>query len=162
MARQTARKALDICEAALGAEHPAALAHGAALAGVLLDLGRFEEAEELLQRTLAFFQNRNGRLHSPVAVTLAGLPGVAHARGDLAEAERRWTEALDIKTKVLGVEHPDLAITLNNLGVVRYDLGRRDDAAAAWRQSLTLLHDVTPDQPARRAAEANLARLDEP
>jgi hypothetical protein len=41
-------------EAALGGEHPDTLADGAGLAGVLLDLGRFDEAEDPLDRSLSF------------------------------------------------------------------------------------------------------------
>jgi tetratricopeptide (TPR) repeat protein len=158
-AEEPARRAYELRSAALGRDHPDALADGAALAAVLLDLDRYDEAEVLLERARAGFEDRHGSHHYEVAVCLHGLATASYARGDLSSAERRWAEALAIKEDVLGHEHPELALTLNNLGVVHHDRGRLAEARAAWQRSLSVLTGVGPDHPARRAAESNLAGL---
>jgi tetratricopeptide (TPR) repeat protein len=157
-AEEPARRAWELRRTLVGADHPDTVADGAALAGVLLDLGRYDEAEQLLRQALDFHEARLGRRHYEVAVALHGLGTAARARGDSTAAEAKLLEALDIKEEVLGRDHPELALTLNNLGVVWYEEGRIEEASAAWRRTLTVLSAVGPDHPARRAAEANLAR----
>jgi hypothetical protein len=69
-----AREALSIRHQTSGPSHWAAAADAGALAAILIDTGRDDDAEALLELAPATFQRCLGRDHPGVAVALGGLP----------------------------------------------------------------------------------------
>ena len=139
--------------AALGPDHLFVADDQVALAGVLLDLDRGDEAEQLLRQALATNERIHGPVHYEIGVILGTLGSAAQRRGALEEAEALQRRALAVKREVLGDRHPELAITLNNLGVVVRRQGRNDEAAQLYRGAIAILAGTRggrPSDPALR------------
>jgi tetratricopeptide (TPR) repeat protein len=133
-----ARKAYELRRSALGEEHPVTLADGAALAGILDGLERYEESEGLYLRALAGFEARYGPVHYEIAVNLNNLGMVRRATGRLAEAEEMLRRALAVKERLFSAEHPDVAISAGNLAALLRDLGRLEEAEELARRAVTI------------------------
>jgi len=67
------RRALDICEKALGAEHPDTAASLNNLASLLQDQGKLDEADPLLRRALGIREKALGAEHPSTATSLNNL-----------------------------------------------------------------------------------------
>lgn len=156
-----ARRAVELRKQLLGPEHIKTAADQAALASILLDLNRDEEANTLLEKALATFEGTYGPdNHHEIAVYLNGLATIARRRGDLDQAERLHRRALAIKERLLGHDHPEVAITLNNLAVVCRRRGNLNEAEALYRAAITILsRTVDSTHPTLTASRNNLDRL---
>ncbi len=111
-------------------------------------LGRFDEAERELSRTLEARRALFGPRHPQVAQSLNALGLLARARGDLDRADRLVREALDMRRGLLGDDHYDVSTSWQNLAGVLAD---RDDPAGA-EAALTRAHSIRagslgPDHP---------------
>ncbi len=109
-------------------------------------LGRFDEAERELSRTLEARRALFGSLHPQVAQSLNALGLLARARGDADEAERLVREALDMRRALLGDGHYDVSTSWQNLAGVladRADLAGAQDALERARgiRAAALGHD---------------------
>ncbi len=114
------RRALDIYEKQLGAEHPSVATSLNNLAGLLDAQGKYGEAEPLYRRALLIREEQLGGEHPDVAASLNNLAGLFRAQGKYGEAEPLYRRALGIDEKALGLVHPEVATDLNNLaGLLR-------------------------------------------
>jgi tetratricopeptide (TPR) repeat protein len=112
------------------------------LADVLVQLGKFSEAERLCQEALAADRQRDPQDAVVLAQTLESL-GLAYLySGDLAKAEAPLREALTLRQQSLGLRHPLTALSLNNLGAFFYQSGRYEEALSIYRQALPIYHAV--------------------
>lgn len=128
----------------------------AALAAILVDLGRFAEARELLAAVIGEFERRQETYE--LAVALHNLGSLEHKVGQQAAALGHLQRSLDLKHRQLGHDHVDLAITWHNLGCVQAASGRAVEAAASFEQALRLLAPaVAPDHPTLLACRRRLA-----
>jgi len=103
-----ARRALELRAAHEGLETSGAAADLAVLGALLLGQQRYAEAETVLERSLAIWQDRYGQQHFEVAVVKHNLAALYQARGDQPRALRTLSQVLDIKWHILGPTHPDV------------------------------------------------------
>ncbi len=104
-----------------------------------LHLGRYEEAESLLQSALTMWSDLRGPEHPAITEALGALAVLRHERGDYDEAEQLTRRALAIKRKELkSDEHEDITNILNNLGVLLQDKGDLVGAETIFRRVLKI------------------------
>ena len=125
----------------------------AALAAILIDLGRLGEATAVLDEML-----RGDLPRYDAAVALHNLGSSQFRLGSPAEAAVTLRRALALKRAELGRRHPDLAVTRYNLGRCLHLLGRRRAARRQWRRAAALLDEVVAaDHPTLVACRERLA-----
>ena len=105
---------------------------------VLVQAGRYGEAEKLLRATLPLVEQVFGTEHAFYAQSLHALASVLQSQGKYAEAETLLRRTLTLKEKALGKDHPSLCPTLANLAVVL--AAQSTTATATARDALPLLH----------------------
>ncbi|MGD2110185.1 MAG: serine/threonine-protein kinase [Phycisphaerae bacterium] len=113
-----ARKGYD---RVVGREHPANLAAGNALAGLLELQGRHAESECLHREILATRRRTLGDRHPKVVSSLSGLGSVLLAQKRFTESIAVFREAADLARECHGPTHPVLAISLGQLGFALRD-----------------------------------------
>jgi tetratricopeptide (TPR) repeat protein len=146
---------------ALSATDPLAIVKDeAALAAILVDLGRLREAKGILRGVLRAYHRRFGEHHCETAAALANL-GALYARdGRFRAAERALRHALRALEKVLGRKHPRLAGVLNNLAVVCARRGKLGESDALYKRVLRLLRrQPGPGYPSIALVRANRREL---
>jgi tetratricopeptide (TPR) repeat protein len=122
------RRALEVREKALGAEHPGTAMSLNNLAELYKTNGEYAKAEPFLLRALAIREKALGPEHPDTATSLNNLAGLYRAMDDYAKAEPLLRRALAICEKTLGPEHPFTAGNLSNLAILDMDLGKAGDA----------------------------------
>jgi tetratricopeptide (TPR) repeat protein len=141
-AEPLARRGLALRQA-LPNPHPRSLAEDrAALAAILVDLGRLSEAGEILGDVLGSYEQTYGPVHYEIAVTLHNLGSLQFRQRDWALARQTLLRASAMKAAVLGPHHPDIAITLHNVACCELELGERDCAITCLRQAIEILTPV--------------------
>lgn len=109
-----------------------------ALGEVQANLGRFVEADSLIQRALDIRRELHGPDDVEVAQSLDHLGTLRRRLGDYAVAESLYHRSLDIKRRALGLDHPELAVTLSLLGFLMPYVGEVEESVAFYRQALAL------------------------
>lgn len=120
--------------------HPSAVEARRQLAATLVDYGRLDEAEPLLDAVLAFQRRVLGAKHPDVGSTLNSQAILAWKRGDDARAIALLHEAVALWRE--GEHRGRLASGLHNLGMVLHEAGRLDQAETVLRDALRLREDV--------------------
>ena len=92
-----------------------------ALGRVQGHVARFDDAEQMLRRSLALRRAQEGVDHPDVAKTLVYLSGVIRQRGKTEEAKQALRDAIAIQRRALGARHPDVASTLTTLAELEDD-----------------------------------------
>jgi tetratricopeptide (TPR) repeat protein len=132
----------------------------AALAAILVDLGRLREAKALLRRVLLAYRRRFGEQHCETASALANVGALYARAGRFQTAERAFRRSLRALENVLGHNHPRLASVLNNLAVVCARRGKLGEADAFYKRVLRLLsHQTGPGYPRIALVRANRKKL---
>jgi tetratricopeptide (TPR) repeat protein len=132
----------------------------AALAAILVDLGRLREAKALLRRALSAYCCTFGEQHCETASALANLGALYARAGRFRAAERAFRQALRALENVLGRNHPRLASVLNNLAVVCARRGKFGEADALYKHVLRLLsRQPGPSYPSIALVRANQMKL---
>lgn len=160
-ARGDAESALTLAQRGIGIRrgllpHDACglAADRAALAAILIDLGRHAQARPMLDEPL-----RGGAPRYDTAVALHNLGSSQYRQGNPGRAAVTLHRALALKAAELGRRHPDLAITLYNLGRCLESLGWRRLAHRQWRRALAVLDGaVAADHPTLVACRQQLTR----
>lgn len=137
-AAELLRQNLQSLEAA-GAE-PATIARVLNnLAEVLKGLGRLEEAESMLRRSLELKESVHGADHFELANTLGNLGELNYQLGRAEPAEEYLLRALGIYTRVFGDDHSRLVPVLNNLASLYDELGRSREALDLYLRARSLV-----------------------
>ena len=124
----------------------------AALAAILVDLDRYDEARATLSRVL---RNRPARYDA--AVALHNLGSLRFRQGDIIGAITTLWRAQALKTAELGRRHPDLAPTLHNLACCFEQLGWTRWQRRYLRRAVAVLEStVTADHPTLLACRRKL------
>ena len=117
-------------------------AEGAYLAnqafGPLRNLGKFAEAEQLLQRALAVDERSFGLNHPNVATCLNNLAALLLDTNRIEEAESLYRRALEIDERSFGADDPKVATCLNNLAQLHQATGRLQEAESLYRRALAI------------------------
>jgi CHAT domain-containing protein/Tfp pilus assembly protein PilF len=100
--------------------------------------GKYAEAIEPCQRSLAIREQALGSEHPDVASALNNLALVYYSKGEYAKAEPLYQRALAINEKVLGDEHPDVATPLNNLAGLYLAKGEYAKAEPLYQRALVI------------------------
>lgn len=154
------RKALQIHEQQLGADHPTVATSLNNLAGLYHDQGRYGEAETLYLRSLQIDEQVYGAVHPKVATSLSNLALLYKIQGRYDEAAPLYQRSLKIYEQVYGPDHLDVAITLNNLANLYYAQGIYSEAEPLYWQSLHIREQqLGASHPDFATALNNLANL---
>ncbi len=99
-------------------------------------LGRYDEAEPLLERALALRRQVSGRDSLEVAETLLHLASLGSQQGKHTEAERLFREGLAIERKAWGDRDPRLYRDQADFGEALINAGKYREAEAVLRRNL--------------------------
>jgi tetratricopeptide (TPR) repeat protein len=155
-----AKKALEVAEQAVAANHPAVTASLNNLAELYRNQGQYAQAEPLYKRSLAIREKALGPNHPGVASTLNNLALLYDSQGHYAQAEPLCKRSLAIREKALGPDHPDVATSLNNLGMLYYNQGQYAQAEPLYKRSLGIMEKTLgQDHPDVATSLNNLAQL---
>lgn len=109
---------------------------------VLVEEGRYAEAEPLYERALAIREKELGTQDPEVAAVLNNLAVLFSAQGRYARAEGLYKRALAIAEKTLAPEDLRVATLLNNLAEFYYEQGRYIEAEPLFKRALTITEKV--------------------
>jgi tetratricopeptide (TPR) repeat protein len=123
-------------------------------------LGRYGDAEHLLEQSLAIRKKALGPEHPDVATSLNNLAILYGAQGLYAKAEPLYQQSLDIRQKALGPEHPDVAMSLTGLASLYHTQGLYAKAEPLYQKALDIRKKALgPEHPDVAASLNNLALL---
>src|SRR6266540_4224757 len=91
--------------------------------------GKYDEALQLVERSLEIRERLLGPDHPDVADSLNNLASIYYNQGDFPKADLLFRRALMIREKALGPSHLDVAQSLSNLIVLYRDTGEYAKAA---------------------------------
>jgi len=118
------------------------LAHAATeLGSALIQLGRLDDAQPLLEEALAIRRRMLEPDHPSVAHGIVALGGLHHARGEFDRAAALYDEAIVIYRERFGAGHIFLAVVLSNRGKALLAGGRVEEAVTPLEQSLAGLRE---------------------
>ncbi len=126
----------------------------------LYELGRYDEAEPNLRKSVALRRAALSAEHPDIAASLLSLVWLLQEQNKHAEAETLAREALAICRAAFPGEHPSIAATLTNLALLLQDQNKLDEAEPLFREAVTIRRAVHPvgDPQIARALD-NLAKL---
>jgi len=161
-AERWARKAVELRTIMLGSGDPEVADDNALLATVLMELGRLDEANQLLRSVLTASEATYGEDCVQVAVLLHNLGALSYRLGDHEGAEEQLKRALRIKEELFGPDHPEVAMTLANLAVLAEAIGSRAAAEQHCRRAIAALAAAVDEtHPTLIACRSQLRRLSE-
>ncbi len=127
---------------------------------ILIDRGRYAEAEEVLRRALAQRPRSAGEVDARLAETLENLATALRSEGKLPEAEALIRETLQMRRRIFGRDSPEIATSLNNLALMLRERGQFGEAEDFYRQALAIRRrTLGPDHPDVAGTLNNLAAL---
>ncbi len=130
------------------------------LATMYFAMGRYTEAESLLNEALQLRRASLPDGHPDIAQSLNNLAGLYYSQGRFAEAEPLYNEALQIDRAALPEGHPGIATDLNNLAELYRSKGRYPEAEPLYHEALHIHRASLPDgHPSIAISLGNLAGL---
>jgi tetratricopeptide (TPR) repeat protein len=106
---------------------------------LLLQKGRFADAEAILRRSIAICEKASGPDSHALCRPLGNLAIACEALGRYAEGEDLLKRAIVICEKVLGPDHAEVGVLLNSLGENYRKLGRFDEAEPLYQRALAIV-----------------------
>jgi tetratricopeptide (TPR) repeat protein len=126
----------------------------------LQKIGKYSEALDPCQRSLAIREKELGGEDFFVAVSLNGLAVSYYAKGEYGKAEPLFQRALAILEKEPGPEHPVIVPTLLNLAALYYAKGEYGKAEPLFQRALAIREEQHgPEHPDVAQSLNNLAML---
>jgi tetratricopeptide (TPR) repeat protein len=148
-ARKHFERALALCRAALGPDHPETLGALSDLGAACAALSDHAAARAAHEAALAGRRRTLGDAHPDTAASLHNLGATCSTLGDLATAATHHEAALAIWRQTLGESHPLVARSLTSLALLALDRGDPQAATQRARQALTATrHALPPNDPA--------------
>ena len=132
------KRALEIREKSLGADHIDVARSLTDLGGFYKTLTRHVEAEQMLKRALAIREKAHGEDNADVAQTVNDLADIYFTLGRYAQAEALFKRGLAIREKVLGPDDIYVAESLSNLASLYGTLGRDKEAETSEKRALAI------------------------
>ena len=151
-------RALELNTLSYGPDHPDSLASSHHLAWALRKLGRYEEAQEILQAVVDQRRRVLGPEHRETLTSTLNLANIFFGMGRMEEAELILDELIPVQKRILGDSHPDTLTALNSLVLVLSRQGKNDEAQSGAREAVRLSRQVNGDvHPRTLHALGNLA-----
>ena len=132
------QEAVEVRAAEVGPDHLDVAGVGTTLAGLLIEMERFDDARPILEHALSVQQRELDPLDPEIARTLSNLGGVALRQDDHRKAVEFWDRCLEIREASLGPQHPDVATTLGNLSVAWVALEDYERAGELLRRAIEI------------------------
>jgi CHAT domain-containing protein/Tfp pilus assembly protein PilF len=159
-ATAAARRALEIRESVLGADHPDVAAALNAMANIYWLKGDYARAEPLYQRILSVLEKTLEPENPRIAITLNNLAGLYCDKGDYVKAEPFAQRALAIMERALGREHLNVAMSVNTLAIIYSSRGDYARAEPFFMRSMEIWEKTLgPEHPHVGLALSNLATV---
>ncbi len=136
-AAQMHREALNRVRSALGYDHPAVPVSLNDLAGALLDLDQFRDAESLSREAVTWFEKR-GTNRIDLAASLDTLASVFYSQGSRSNALALNRKVLALRKEALGPHAVEVAQSLNNLALVLRELGSLPEAVNMFEEAIVI------------------------
>lgn len=153
------RKALEIGDRTVGADHPDLIILLNDLTRIYLRQSAYAAAEPLLLRLLEMKRSK-GEDHPEVATVLASLATVRQGLGRHESAEQLWRRVLDIRERTLAPNHFAIATALEHFGEACSARGKIREALAAFQRALTIRErTLGAEHPSLRASRERIADL---
>lgn len=121
----------NLCMRLFGEDDELTMSAGSNLAVVLQKQGRYDEAEPLVRRDVAWKREHFGEEDDRTLDARLSLANLHSRLGQSQEAEAAYRKLVDIRTRTIGPDHPDTLLAAANLAVlISRDPTRTDEAAA--------------------------------
>ncbi len=114
-ALEPTKQASDIYLKVLGENHHDTANSFFNIATLLLEIGRFDEAQAMFERCLKLRNVVLGADHPETALVHLNLGNVLMKQGKLVEAQRHYSESLAVYRRVLGEDHPSTKAIVEHL-----------------------------------------------
>ncbi|HEV2296409.1 MAG TPA: FxSxx-COOH system tetratricopeptide repeat protein [Tepidisphaeraceae bacterium] len=141
-AKYVLERAMALCIAFYGENHPRVAAVANNLGRVHNELGETEEALACYERGLNIDRATYGDADVHVATIVNNYAVSLHSAGRVEEAKAQFEWALQVYELHYGSDHPKVASVVNNLGYVLHSAGDLEGAAALFQRSLALAETV--------------------
>lgn len=116
------------------------------LAETKKSLGKYLEAEPLLEEALNLRRETLGEDHEEIAYSLLQLGDLSECQAKHDEAEEYFRDALDRFRVAMGEDHIQVAFTMNSLAnVLSWTKSRKSEAESYYRQALEIIRSNTSD-----------------
>ncbi|OWY70021.1 hypothetical protein B7486_17080 [cyanobacterium TDX16] len=147
-----------LSEQSLGPDAEMTLKSVEALSELRFEQGNYDEAEALINDSLARRRRVFGEDHPSVAVTLGELGAVCDVRGRYKDAARHLSDALKRQQRAFGDDDPRTILTLHRLAVAYNHLDRYTEAEELYLKLIASLKSIYgPRHPSTLTALADLA-----
>lgn len=128
------------------------------LALVLQDLGDYQGAKNLLEKSINSSEKKFGEEHSNTAICYSNLALVLQDLGDFQGAKYLLEKAISSDEKNFGEEHPSTARCYSNLAIVLRDLGDYQGAKVLLEKAMSSLEkNFGEEHPSTSICYSNLA-----
>jgi len=155
-----ARRGVQLRRKLGGRNRSLLLADQAALAAILVELGKLREAEAIHLQVLRVYRRKFGPRHYETAALLSNLGALYLKAERFDAAERTLRRAARVLESVLGKNHPRLASVLNNLATLCARCGKFSEADALYARALRLLvRRSSPTYPSFALVRANMRQM---
>ena len=101
-------------------------------------MGRFDEAERVLQRALTLRRAHLAPDHPDIPYTIKALGDLAVAQADYERAEALYRESFNLQRKIHGETHHRVAASLDGIGTALRYQGRFQDADSLYTRALAI------------------------
>jgi tetratricopeptide (TPR) repeat protein/predicted Ser/Thr protein kinase len=167
------RRALEIREAQLGADHPEVAISLTNISNALLAQGQHEASEQMARQALAIFEAQLGTDHPYTAASHNNVgnslleqgrhiawDNPERARPYFEEAEEHYRKAVKIREANSDGEHPSVALNLHNLAEAQRWQGHYADARVGLERSLAIKRKhMDADHPSVALTNTALGRV---
>ncbi len=153
---RNARRAQDLSQSALGPLDQRTLRIDALRGDALYRVGKFEEAEELLTRTVREASAAHGEDSTPAMEARTALATLYSDQARVEEAEKMFRTLVAGFSRKLGPDNEQTLGVINNLAVVLSDQGKFAEANKLFEETIqTTSQKFGPEHPTTLTAQAN-------
>jgi tetratricopeptide (TPR) repeat protein len=143
------RREIHDLSAALGSDHVGVLNLRMILAGIMMDQGRFPEAEQAVRQTLDRYTARLRLDHQETLRCTTVLATILEENDRFEESKSLHQVVLEQRVRLLGPNHLDTLESARQLGTVLQSLGEFEEAGAMatrdYEGRLVVLGEMHPD-----------------
>lgn len=122
-----------------GETHPVTLSIYSDYGGLLRNLGRYEQSQEILAKAIRIAQALYGPDHPNYASALVNLANLFRMMGNFEESETFFLQAREIYERTIGKDHFLYASLINNLGLLYQDTGRPERSIPLHEECIGIL-----------------------